>query len=243
MSNRGATLLAAIALAGCAAGRAAARSVRAPRRGADRSDSVFDRGCRDQVGEAEGSCGCGVSRDVGRDRRGGGYTPFGWRIGGPRAECWPEDIVPGTRDRLAQRVQRENLDNVAVGSVLPDDPKLPANLDRVFLVHMYQMTSPYASVAFARWAEGRREVIVVDADRPDAAARHPAGCSNANLRAVDSIRCVFSRLPEQSISRIRRARPRPLPGRSAPAALNSDPANRFKAAIGGKLAFGAGEMT
>ena len=33
---------------------------------------------------------------------------------GPRGRVLAEDIVPATRDRLAQRVQREGLDNVAV---------------------------------------------------------------------------------------------------------------------------------
>ena len=33
---------------------------------------------------------------------------------GPRGRVLAEDIVPRTRDQLAQRVQRENLDNVAV---------------------------------------------------------------------------------------------------------------------------------
>jgi hypothetical protein len=57
-----------------------------------------------------------------------------------------EDIVPETRDDLAERVQREGLDNVAVKLGTPDDPLLPhQSFDRIFLVHMYhEVQSPYA---------------------------------------------------------------------------------------------------
>ena len=92
-----------------------------------------------------------------------------------------EDIVPEVRDRLAQRVQRENLENVAVSLGKPDDPELPSqSLDRVFLVHMYhEVQSPYAFLARVRESlkpDGR--VIVVDADRPP----HRHGMPPALLR-------------------------------------------------------------
>ena len=80
-----------------------------------------------------------------------------------------EDILPEVRDRLARRVQRENLDNVAVSLGEPDDPKLPPrSLDRVFLVHMYhEVQSPYAFLARVRESlKPGGLVIVVDADRP-----------------------------------------------------------------------------
>ncbi|HEU5481971.1 MAG TPA: class I SAM-dependent methyltransferase [Sphingomicrobium sp.] len=88
---------------------------------------------------------------------------------GPGGRVLAEDIVPEIRDRLAERVQRENLDNVAVMLGEPNDPKLPArSLDRVFLVHMYhEVASPYAFLWHLREAlkPGGR-IIVVDADRP-----------------------------------------------------------------------------
>lgn len=88
---------------------------------------------------------------------------------GPRGRVLAEDIVPEIRDRLAQRVQREKLDNIAVMLGEPDDPKLPPrSLDRVFLVHMYhEVTSPYAFLWHLREAlkPGGR-IIVVDANRP-----------------------------------------------------------------------------
>jgi SAM-dependent methyltransferase len=80
-----------------------------------------------------------------------------------------EDIVPETRDRLAQRVQRENLDNIAVKLGKPADPMLPAqSFDRIFLVHMYhEVTEPYEFLWHMR--EGLKDdglVVVVDSDRP-----------------------------------------------------------------------------
>ena len=44
----------------------------------------------------------------------GYYTVRLSPIVGPRGRVLAQDIVPETRDRLAQRVQRESLDNVAV---------------------------------------------------------------------------------------------------------------------------------
>ena len=80
-----------------------------------------------------------------------------------------EDIVPEVRDKLAQRVQRESLDNVAVSLGDADDPKLPPHsLDRVFLVHVYhEVAEPYAFLWHIRDSlKPGGLIIVVDADRP-----------------------------------------------------------------------------
>lgn len=80
-----------------------------------------------------------------------------------------EDIDAAARDRLAQRVLREQLDNVSVRLGTPDDPKLPENsFDRIFMVHMYhEVEEPYAFLWRLRPAlrEGG-QVVVVDVDRP-----------------------------------------------------------------------------
>jgi predicted methyltransferase len=88
---------------------------------------------------------------------------------GRRGRVLAEDIQADVTDRLAQRVQREGLDNVAVMLGQPDDPKLPAqSLDRVFLVHVYhEVTSPYAFLWHVREAlKPGGLIVVVDADRP-----------------------------------------------------------------------------
>jgi ubiquinone/menaquinone biosynthesis C-methylase UbiE len=80
-----------------------------------------------------------------------------------------EDIVPETRDALAQRVQRENLDNVAVKLGSPNDPQLPdRSFDRILMIHMYHeigMPSEFLWHLHADLKRGGR-IVVVDADRP-----------------------------------------------------------------------------
>ena len=137
------------------------------------SDSFSTEDARDRVGEAEAvmrlagiAPGMSVA-DIGAGE--GYYTVRLSPMVGPRGRVLAEDIVPKTRDQLAQRVQRENLDNVAVRLGQPADPKLPAqSFDRIFLVHMYhEVTKPYEFLWNLR--EGLKEgglVIVVDADRP-----------------------------------------------------------------------------
>ena len=57
---------------------------------------------------------------------------------GPKGRVLAEDIVPRTINALAQRVQRERLDNVAIKLGQPNDPQLPAgSFDRIFMIHMY----------------------------------------------------------------------------------------------------------
>lgn len=85
-----------------------------------------------------------------------------------------QDIDEGAIDRLAERVNRESLDNVSIKLGAPDDPRLPEHsFDRIFLVHMYhEVREPYAFLARLRPAligqserGGAGEVIVVDVNR------------------------------------------------------------------------------
>ena len=77
--------------------------------------------------------------------------------------------MPAVRDKLAERVNRERLDNVSVRLGAPEDPRLPhASFDRVLMVHMYhEIAAPYQflwNLHPALKPGGR--VIIVDADRP-----------------------------------------------------------------------------
>jgi SAM-dependent methyltransferase len=70
---------------------------------------------------------------------------------------------------LAQRVQRERLDNVAVKLGEPPDPLLPPqSFDRICLVHMdHEVDQPYEFLWHLRGGlKDGGHVIVVDADRP-----------------------------------------------------------------------------
>src|SRR5215210_440152 len=140
-------------------------------------DSFSTEDARDRLGEAEQVMELAAVKpgmwvaDVGAGE--GYYTVRLAPAVGARGRVLAEDIVPETRDRLLQRVQRERLDNVAVLLGKPDDPMLPPrSFDRIFLVHMYhEVQSPYAFLWNLR--EGLKpsgEVVVVDSDRP--AKRH-----------------------------------------------------------------------
>lgn len=171
---KGASFAALVLLAGCE--RAEPRS-RFPEPNRDVApiigDSFSTEDARDRVGEAEEVIRFAGVRpgmtvaDIGAGE--GYYTVRLSRAVGPRGRVLAEDIVPGVRDRLALRVNRENLDNVAVRLGQPADPKLPnASFDRIFLVHMYhEVDQPYAFLWHLR--QGLKSaglVVVVDADRP-----------------------------------------------------------------------------
>jgi protein-L-isoaspartate O-methyltransferase len=135
-------------------------------------DSYSTEDVRDRVGEAEEVMrlagivpGMSVA-DVGAGE--GYYTVRLSPLVGPRGRVLAQDIVPETRDLLAQRVQRENMDNVAVRLGQPANPLLPPHsFDRIFLVHMYhEVTQPYEFLWHLR--DGLKEgglIVVVDADR------------------------------------------------------------------------------
>ncbi len=88
---------------------------------------------------------------------------------GPRGRVLAQDIQPKVIERLADRVARDQLDNVSIKLGASDDPRLPANsFDRVFLIHMYhEIGEPYALMWRLRPALRKGgEVVIVDADRP-----------------------------------------------------------------------------
>lgn len=137
------------------------------------ADSFSTEDARDRLGEAQRVIElAGVRPGMWVADVGAGEGYYSVRLApavGRRGRVLAEDIVPEVRDELAQRVQRENLDNVAVSLGEPDDPRLPPrSLDRVFLVHMYhEVGSPYAFLWHVREAlKPGGLIIVVDADRP-----------------------------------------------------------------------------
>lgn len=174
MSSRSAIVLLLIAVAACRAAPEASPFPKAHRSVAPIvSDSFSTEDARDRVGEAEevmrlAGIAPGMSvADIGAGE--GYYTVRLSPMVGPRGRVLAQDIIPSTRDRLAQRVQRENLDNVSVRLGVAADPKIPAkSFDRIFLVHMYhEVTEPYEFLWHLR--EGLKDgglIVVVDADRP-----------------------------------------------------------------------------
>jgi ubiquinone/menaquinone biosynthesis C-methylase UbiE len=109
-----------------------------------------------------------------------------------------EDIQPATRDKLAQRVTREALDQVSVKLGTPADPKLPVNsFDRVFLIHMYhEIETPYEFLWRLRPAlRAGGRVVVVDADRPTQNHGTPPALLDCEFAAVGYARVERRAMP------------------------------------------------
>jgi predicted methyltransferase len=188
-------------------------------------DSFSTEDARDRLGEAEQVMELAAIKpgmwvaDVGAGE--GYYTIRLAPAVGPRGRVLAEDIVPETRDRLLQRVQRERLDNVAVKLGKPDDPMLPPrSFDRIFLVHVYhEVASPYAFLWNLR--EGLKpdgEVVVVDSDRP--AKRHGirpelVTCEFAAL-GMERVKMTTLAGGEAYLATFRIAKPRPQPAEIKP---------------------------
>ncbi len=110
-----------------------------------------------------------------------------------------QDIVPDVRDALAERVNRERLDNVSVKLGEPADPKLPANsFDRVFMVHMYhEIADPYQFLWNLRPALRQGgQVIVVDADRPTQNHGTPPRLLRCEFAALGYVQVREERMPQ-----------------------------------------------
>lgn len=135
---------------------------------------------------------------------------------GEKGRVLAQDIVPKVRDDLAERVSRERLDMVSVKLGEPDDPKLPAGFDRIFLVHMYhEIASPYAFLWHLRPAvKAGGRVIVVDADRPTNMHGTPPKLLDCEFAAVGYARVDFVKMESAGgyLAAYEPRGPRPEPG-------------------------------
>jgi ubiquinone/menaquinone biosynthesis C-methylase UbiE len=118
---------------------------------------------------------------------------------GAQGRVLAQDIIPAVRDKLAERVNREALDNVSVKLGAPADPKLPDNsFDRIFLMHMYhEITEPYEFLWRLRPAlrPGGR-VAVVDMDRPTNDHGTPPALLDCEFAAVGYARVYREAMPK-----------------------------------------------
>ena len=220
--------LIAVALAGCRAEPEPRRFPDARRDVAPIVSGAFStEDARDRLGEAEAVIAFAGVRpgmsvaDIGAGE--GYYTVRLSPVVGRRGRVLAQDIIPEVRDRLAQRVQREGLDNISVRLGKPADPRLPAaSFDRIFLVHMYhEVTQPYAFLWHLR--AGLKPdglVVVVDADRPVKRHGMPPALLDCEMASIGFERLRISALPggESYAALYRPARPRPEPGRIIPCA-------------------------
>jgi ubiquinone/menaquinone biosynthesis C-methylase UbiE len=184
------------------------------------SARFLDEDSRDRVGEAETVMrlagiqpGMWVA-DVGAGE--GYYTVRLAPLVGDEGRVLAQDIVSETRDNLAQRVNRERLDNVAVKLGEPNDPKLPVrSFDRVFLIHMYhEVQRPSEFLWHMRPSlKTTGQVVVVDADRPTDRHGTPPKLLICEFAAVGYQLTSFERLPESEsyFAMFRPTGPRPEP--------------------------------
>ena len=189
------------------------------------SDAFSTEDARDRVGEAEAVLAlAGVKpgmwvADVGAGE--GYYTVRLARAVGPNGRVLAEDIVPGVRDALSDRVQRQKLDNVAVKLGTPDNPLLPhRSFDRIFMVHMYhEVQSPYAFLWHLR--DGLKPdglVIVVDSNRQVRRHGIPPRQLRCELAAIGLEPVKFQALVggDSYYAAFRAARARPAPQQIRP---------------------------
>jgi SAM-dependent methyltransferase len=194
------------ALAGCRGGEAEDKSpFPEPRRPVAPivSSRYLNEDARDSVGEfdtvirlAEVSPGMSVA-DIGAGE--GYYTVRLSPMVGERGRVLAEDIVPGTIRALAQRVQRERLDNVAIKLGQPNDPQLPdASFDRIFMIHMYhEIARPSEFLWHLRDAlKPNGSIVVVDGDRPTNRHGTPPRLLVCEFNAVGYDLRRFERLPD-----------------------------------------------
>lgn len=135
---------------------------------------------------------------------------------GAHGRVLAEDIVPEVRDKLAERVSRERLDNVSVKLGLPADPKLPAaSFDRILLIHMYhEIQSPYEFLWRIRPSlKPDGLVAIVDADRPTQYHGTPPALLDCELAAVGYARVSQAPMPSAGgyLAMFRATGPRPDP--------------------------------
>lgn len=226
MWSRAAAAAAVIALTACRAHPSEPHFPNAQRDVAPIVGNAFStEDARDRVGEAEqvmelAGVKPGMSvADVGAGE--GYYTVRLAPVVGAKGRVLAEDIMPEVRDALSERVQREQLDNVAVKLGTPDDPMLPAqSFDRIFLVHMYhEVQSPYAFLWHAR--EGLKpdgRIILVDANRPVKQHGIPPAQAKCEFSALGLDLVKYSVLSggEVYFMAFQAARPRPDPDKIQP---------------------------
>jgi SAM-dependent methyltransferase len=183
-------------------------------------DSFSTEDARDRLGESEQVIGlAGVKpgmwvADVGAGE--GYYTVRLSPVVGRKGRVLAEDIMPEVRTRLFDRVQREQLDNIAVRLGKPEDPMLPTrSFDRIFMVHMYhEVAEPYEFLWNLREAlKPDGLVVVVDADRPTRRHGIPPALLQCEFGALGLRPAAFQKLAggESYYAAFKIAGPRPEP--------------------------------
>lgn len=145
---------------------------------------------------------------------------------GEHGRVLAEDIVASTRDTLAERVAREDLENVSVRLGAEADPKLPAaSFDRVLMVHMYhEIAQPYEFLWRLRPSlKPDGLVVVVDANRQTRNHGTPPALLRCEFEAVGYRQASMTDMPSAGgyMVTFRAVGPRPEPAAIKPCVLRS----------------------
>lgn len=120
---------------------------------------------------------------------------------GPQGRVLAQDVIADVRNKLANRVNRERLDNVSVKLGTVEDPKLPANsFDRIFMVHMYhEIEKPLEFLWRMRPAlrVGGR-VVIVEGDRATQYHGTPPALLECELQATGYHQIEIHPMPQIS---------------------------------------------
>ncbi len=155
------------------------------------SSGYSDEETRDKNGEAERVMDrLGIAPGIRVADIGAGdgyYTVRLARRLGPSTTLYAEDIKSEYLERLAARLEREQIPGVKLVLGLPRDPKLPpAGVDVAILAHMYhEIENPYEFLYRLRPALApNARVAIIDADRPTQDHGTPPGLLRCELAAV-----------------------------------------------------------
>lgn len=184
----------------------------------DRWASEAERDSLDEANKVMDIAGVNAGMSVADIGAGEGYYTIRLSVRvGKEGRVLAQDIFPKVRDRLAERVLRESLDNVSVKLGTAGDPKLPDNsFDRVFMIHMYhEIEQPYEFLWRLRPSLlPGGQVIVVDANRPTGAHGIPPVLLECEMKAVGFKKVDQHQLPNEGIflMRFTLSGERPEPG-------------------------------
>jgi ubiquinone/menaquinone biosynthesis C-methylase UbiE len=108
---------------------------------------------------------------------GTGYFAVRFAAAAPQGKVYAVDIEPNMVAWLAQRAQKEGLANLEAVQAEPDDPRLPASVDLVFMCNVFHhLADPKAYFeAVAGKLEPGGRVVIVDfrKDNPEDAPGPP----------------------------------------------------------------------
>ncbi len=109
---------------------------------------------------------------------GTGYFAVRFASAAPEGKVYAVDIEPNMVAWLAERANKEGLANLEAVQAEPDDPRLPASVDLVFMCNVFHhLADPKAyfeAVAGKLEPEGRVVIVDFRKDNPDDAPGPPA---------------------------------------------------------------------